>query len=237
MLALMEEDDVSLTGVVLAAGLLAIGRVLQQDHASYPPTETLHLRASIEANLRQYCGASVKMGALSTHYEADFSVPPIEDRAEFWRYAHELTVKHNAAKGASREPLKVLRVQSKIGTEGFKEFEKSKAIRNEMSVGVYGDLGSLFRRETSSMIALASLEANSWNKPLSVTQRNIRLEDVFHLQSGQNMGSPVRHSAHILHGRLNYFLTYYSTYVDQRVALLVRDETVNILRMASDPRQ
>ena len=58
-------------------------------------------------------------------------------------------------------------------------------------------------------------------------------EDVFHAIAAPHMGSPFSHSAHILHDRLNYFLSYHTTYVgDQTFAFNVRDETVNILRMA-----
>ena len=43
--------------------------------------------------------------------------------------------------------------------------------------------------------------------------------------------------AHILHGRLNYVLAYYTTYVDTTQALMLRDETINILRMAVEQAQ
>jgi len=50
--------------------------------------------------------------------------------------------------------------------------------------------------------------------------------------AAQNMGSPFTHSAHIFQGRLNYVLAYYTSYVDTSQALMLRDETINILRMA-----
>ena len=109
LIAMMEEDDVSLHGTILAAGLTAMSRILQSDQSKeYPPSQTLNLRATNEANLRQYCPSGPRHGCLTTYYEGDYVVPPISDRQEFWRYAHELTVKHNSAKG-NREPLKLLR--------------------------------------------------------------------------------------------------------------------------------
>ena len=70
------------------------------------------------------------------------------------------------------------------------------AATNEMSVSVYGDIGSLFRLssgDSSSAATSPSSGGNSnlasivdtWSRPLSVSQRNIRLEDVFHAVSGQ----------------------------------------------------
>ena len=52
--------------------------------------------------------------------------------------------------------------------------------------------------------------------------------------AAQNMGSPFTHSAHILYARLNYILLFHTTYIDQSVALKVRDEVVEILRMATE---
>ena len=81
---------------MLAAGLLAVSRVLQSPYGvdptsssvgEKPPERTLSLRATNEANLRQYCSQQQqhRHGCLSTSYETDHSVPPITDRAEFWR--------------------------------------------------------------------------------------------------------------------------------------------------------
>ena len=33
-------------------------------------------------------------------------------------------------------------------------------------------------------------------------------------------------------GRLQYILTYYSSYADTSTALMIRDETMNVLRMS-----
>ena len=114
----------------------------------------------------------------------------------------------------------------------------------EMTVSVYGDVGNLFRltegssnsgSTTPSGSGYSSLE--TWSKPLSVSQRNIRLEDVFHAVSSPDMGCPVTHSAHILHGRLNYVMSYHDAYVDQTHAFMIRDETVSVLRMATEVMQ
>ena len=70
------------------------------------------------------------------------------------------------------------------------------AAANELSVSVYGDIGSLFRlssADTSSSATTPSSGGGSgmgsmvdtWSRPLSVSQRNIRLEDVFHAVSAQ----------------------------------------------------
>jgi hypothetical protein len=51
------------------------------------------------------------------------------------------------------------------------------------------------------------------------------------------MGSPVTHAAHVLHGRLNYVMSYHDAYVDQTHAFMIRDETVSVLRMATEVQQ
>ena len=170
--AMMEEDDASLHGVILAAGLIALSRIVQSDKsAEYPPKETVHLRATNQTNLRQYCPKAPKHGCLTTFYEDDYTVPPVTDRAEFWRLAHDLTIKHNAAKGG-RQPLKMLRVYNKMfsfyGENSYKDMDKIDKINNDMGVAVYGDLCHLFRRDTSSMYQ----SMDTWSKPLNVTQRN-----------------------------------------------------------------
>ena len=104
LMAMLEEDDCSLHGVIMAAGLLAVSRILQDDRKKMVNChEQISLRVSNEMNLRQYCVvASQKMlGSHTTYYETDCVVPPIQDRIEFWKFAHELTVKHNASKGNS----------------------------------------------------------------------------------------------------------------------------------------
>jgi hypothetical protein len=88
----------------------------------------------------------------------------------------------------------------------------------------------------------------------------VKLEDVFPMVAGQNMGSPFSHSAHVYQGRLattifatfkyrlkckykykiqntkycrlNYILGYHTTYVETPRALQLRDETMALLRMA-----
>ena len=105
LMAMLEEDDCSLHGVVMAAGLIAVSRILQDDRRKMLNCQDVaSLRVSNEMNLRQYCVvASQKMlGTHTTFHETDFVVPPIQDRVEFWKFAHELTVKHNASKGQSQ---------------------------------------------------------------------------------------------------------------------------------------
>jgi hypothetical protein len=60
---------------------------------------------------------------------------------------------------------------------------------------------------------------------------------VFHAVSAPDMGSPVTHAAHVLHGRLNYVMSYHDAYVDQTHAFMIRDETVSVLRMATEVQQ
>ena len=106
-----------------------------------------------------------------------------------------------------------------------------------MRVASFGNLGLLFRNKgLSEVVALDSIQ--TWNKPLNEVQHNIRLEDVFHVVNGRGLGVPFHQSVHILHGKLNYFLTYDTHLVpDQRHALMIRDETINVLRMAVDIHQ
>lgn len=139
----------------------------------------------------------------------------------------------------TKEPLQMLRIYNRMlyiggGEQSFKDMDKNNRMRNEMSVNVYGDLGHLMRRSFDSSPSVNNFQSiDTWNRPLSSSKSNIRLEDVLHAVAAPNMGSPFSHSAHILHDRLNYFLCYHTTYVkDQRFAFNVRDETINILRMA-----
>ena len=101
-------------------------------------------------------------------------------------------------------------------------------IQSELSVATYGDLGALFRRENTPT------STDTWNKPLASSRRNIRLEDVFHLTAAPGMGWPFSHAAHVLYGKLNYVLGYHTGYVDEATAFRVRDEVVDILRMATE---
>ena len=104
MLALCEEDDVTLHGLVLAAGLTAVARyfgiclqLLQISHRlchgpSSPPTTTTSLRAAVFTNLRQYCSPAPKNGVYTAPYEETYNVPPIVDSEDLWRLAHQLSM-------------------------------------------------------------------------------------------------------------------------------------------------
>jgi len=211
--AMLEEDDCSLHGVLLAAGLLAVARVLQDGEGTEkaPPVATLQLRATHEANLRSYCPAAPKMGCLTTYYESDYSVPPITDRADFWRFSHELTVKHNLAKNTEK-PLQALRIYGKAfaASGNNDDFLRQSVVRNEMGLAVYGDLGSLYRRE--HLTSTSVNKDDGWDKPLfslggSAKEHNLRLEDVFHATGAHDMGSPFTHTAHLLNGRVRDYAT------------------------------
>ena len=102
LMAMLEEDDCSLHGVVMAAGLLAVSLILQDDRRKMLNCQdATSLRVSSEINLRQYCVVTSRklFGTHTTYYESDLNVPPIQDRIEFWKFAHEITVKHNTSKG------------------------------------------------------------------------------------------------------------------------------------------
>ena len=86
-------------------------------------------------------------GCLSASYEDNYTVPPIIDAADFWRFAHSMTMSHNTAK-SNKQPLRQLRLYSKMfstpgGEAAFKDMEKNTKISNEMSVSVHGDLGKI----------------------------------------------------------------------------------------------
>ena len=110
-----------------------------------------------------------------------------------------------------------------------------------MEVSVYGDLGGLFRREHFS------LASEAWSGPASSrnssgsgsSSSNLRLEDVFHMgaSSPSSPSSPLSHSAHLFRGRLNYVLTYGAAHLRQELAFRIRDEVVDILRMATERGQ
>ena len=53
------------------------------------------------------------------------------------------------------------------------------------------------------------------------------------MTAAQDMGSPFTHTAHLLYGKLNYILLYHTSYADQAQALKVRDEVIDVLRMAT----
>lgn len=233
LLGLCEEDDVSLCGLLLAAGLTAMARVcLDSASSSLTSDVTLLLKAAVSTNLRQYCNQAPRYGCFSATYEENYNVPPMLDNSDFWRYAHEMSMSHNTAK-STRAPLRQLRKYAKIfstpGAGGedstvFRDMEASRRISNDLTVSVHGDLGHIFRRESN-------VQLDSWSKH-ELPPVQVKLEDIFPMVAGQNMGSPVTHSAHIFLGRLNYILGYHTGYVDTSLALMVRDETINILRMA-----
>ena len=111
---------------------------------------------------------------------------------------------------------------------------------SDMGVNAFGNLNKIIRIKGFTELSADSITSiDTWSKPLNeVLQTNIRLEDVFHIVNGRGMGVAFHHTAHILHGKLNYFLTYDTSLIrDQRHALMIRDETINVLRMAVDSNQ
>jgi len=228
VLALCEEDDVTLHGLVLAAGLTAVARLCHGN--SSQPTTATSLRAAVSTNLRQYCSPAPRNGLYTAPYEETYSVPPIVDSEDLWRLAHTLSMQHNTAK-STRQPLQKLRMYSKMfsapggGDAAFRDMETTRRVTSEMGLAVHGDLGHIFRRESSAD------ELSSWTRHEQPTVQ-VKLEDVFPMVAGQHMGSPFSHSAHIYQSRLNYILGYHTTYVGTPQALQLRDETMAILRMA-----
>ena len=215
--AIREEHDVSLHGVILAAALTSLTRMLDFENLSCPS-----IKVANDVNLRQNIQIEKpKLGCFCSLYEADYQTREITSKREFWNLAHELTVKHNQAK------------------EHFNVKADRKIIPHwcDMSVATHGNLGLLFRNQSLPEVGLTSID--TWSKPLNeVLQTNIRLEDVFHMANMRNMGVAFHHSGHILHGKLNYILNYDTNLIkDQRHAFMVRDETINVLRMAVDNEQ
>ena len=112
-------------------------------------------------------------------------------------------------------------------------------IKNEVDVSYYGDLDRIFGRnryrrglQISQNIGGSGLSSDLASTTDS-SQSNVTLEDVFYCQAAPSMGTPFTHSAHIFKGKLNYILSYHTSYVkDQRMAFMIRDEIINILRMA-----
>ena len=111
-------------------------------------------------------------------------------------------------------------------------------IRNEMDVSYYGDLDRLFGKNRHKTFHQqpsnreANKDENDENNQRT-SKPNLTLEDVFYCQAAPSMGTPFTHSAHIFNGKLNYILSYHTTYIkDQRMAFMIRDEVINILRMA-----
>ena len=112
-------------------------------------------------------------------------------------------------------------------------------IRNEMDVSYYGDLDRIFgkSRLKVSQQNLPSIETNGKDEDATAnsvfSKVNLTLEDVFFCQAAPSMGTPFTHSSHIFNGKLNYVLSYHTSYIkDQRMAFMIRDEIINILRMA-----
>lgn len=181
------------------------------------------VKASNEINMRQFCRQNVKVGCLSSNYESEYQFQDVTSRSDFWKLAHELTVKHNHVKDHHQKP------PVKLVTSNY---------HSDMQVSAFGNLNKIIRIKGHSQESEFT-SIDTWSKPLNeVLQTNIRLEDVFHVINGCGMGVPFRHSVHILHGKLNYFLSYTNQLItDQRHALMIRDETINVLRMAVDAKQ
>jgi len=203
VLALCEEDDVTLHGLVLAAGLTAVARLCHGPSSS--PTTATSIRAGVATSLRQYCTPAPRTGVYTAPYEENYSVPPVVDAEDLWKFAHQLSMQHNTAK-ATRQPLRQLRMYSKMfstpgGEAGFRDMENSRRVTSEMGLAVHGDLGHIFRRESSVD------ELSSWTRHQQPTVQ-VKLEDVFPMVAGQNMGSPFTHSAHLYQARSGRHLFY-----------------------------
>merc|ERR1712179_259923 len=149
--------------------------------------------------------------------QPDTSVTP----SDLWSLAHRLTNSNNTAKlnkQAMRHVRMIGKMQSSGGMEAaFKDMLTSRRVDSELLLNILGDLGHIFRRECSPS-----------------EQSQIRLEDVMLMVSAQNMGYPVSHSAHLFRGRLCYSLSYFTNYVSTSTALALRDETINLLRLAAE---
>ena len=143
LVAHCQEDEISLHGVILAAGLLAMARICRQDSQ-----QVISLRAAIMTNLRQFCSPPApKYGVLSAPYEENFSVPDLRESEEFWQFAHSMTMSHNTAK-SNRAAVRAVRHYSNIlagGETAFRSIETSRRVSSEMSVAVHGDLGESLR--------------------------------------------------------------------------------------------
>ena len=99
MLARIDEDECSLHGVILAAGLIALSRTVKAscerkgEETAAAAGQQFNVSNSI--NLRHYFKTYVpKHGNLTGHFEQSFHVPPdIDDVSEFWKIAHDLNLK------------------------------------------------------------------------------------------------------------------------------------------------
>ena len=66
------------------------------------------VKVANEINMRQFCQNMPKVGCLSSAYESEYQSQDVTSRSEFWKRAHELTVKHSQAKDlCSQKPQKI----------------------------------------------------------------------------------------------------------------------------------
>jgi len=222
-----EEEEIGLQGILLAAALTAMARTCVQSGVA--AEESRHLRACISSNLRQFSTQAIRNGVYSSVYEESSSLP-IElissqvtvTATHLWKLANQLSAAHTNAK-ANKFPLRHIRMVGKMHSAGsmdsaFKDMKSSRRVDNDLHFTHLGDIGHVFR-----------IAGNSDD------ESKVRLEDVMVLVSGQNMGYPLSHSAHLFRGRLNYTLVYYTNYIEASTAFLIRDETINLLRLAAEP--
>merc|ERR1711971_1176247 len=180
LLAQCCEDDISLQGLVLAVCLAATARVAC-------PGLQATLRASVVTNMRQHLSPAPRHGALSAPHEVTWRLEAsVEDREQLWALAHSLKQHLTQAK-ADRLALRQVRSYAKMtATHSDIVFSESPdKITSEMSVTVLGDLGNIFRRESS----VSPYE--SWSgQPLQVSgQARGRIPDGGWAESWQCTGS------------------------------------------------
>ena len=138
-----------MSGLVLAACLAATARVA----CPSPPPPSL--RASVVTNLRQHLSPAQapRHGALSAPLEVTWRLDQaVEDREQLWALAHQLTSHLTQAK-ADRLALRQVRMYAKMTQAATCDSmfpETPDKITSEMSVSVLGDLGNIFRRESSA---------------------------------------------------------------------------------------
>ena len=145
VVARCQQDEISLHGVILAAGLQAMARICRGHH-SPEVVSPVSLRASVSTNLRQFCSPPApRHGVLSAPYEENFSVGDTRDSEEFWQLAQTMTLSHNTAK-SSRAAVRAVRHYGNLLAGGetltaFNTVETSRRLSAEMSCAVHGDLG------------------------------------------------------------------------------------------------
>ena len=71
-----------------------------------------------------------KIGCLSTSYESEYQSQEVTSRADFWKLAHELTVKHTQAKDQCSQKAQ------KLSTHKY---------HSDMEVTSYGNLNKIIR--------------------------------------------------------------------------------------------